>query len=50
MFDAESINAHYRLPDGPDEHADFLKTMIVEKLNHVLTDVCVEGSKDGIQE
>ncbi|KAH1056733.1 hypothetical protein J1N35_034798 [Gossypium stocksii] len=45
LFDVKSINAQYGLFDGPDEHTDLLKTMTIEELNHVLTDVYVEGTK-----
>ncbi|KAH1107522.1 hypothetical protein J1N35_011290 [Gossypium stocksii] len=43
LFDADSINAQYESLEGIDEHTDFVKIMTVENLNHMLTDVCVEG-------
>ncbi|KAK5825557.1 hypothetical protein PVK06_020406 [Gossypium arboreum] len=45
LFDSDSINAKYSLFDGPDEHADFVKIMTAKRLNHMLTDNYVEGTK-----
>lgn len=45
LFDVDSINVQYRFFDGLDEHIDFVKSITVEKLNHVLTNACVVGKK-----
>ncbi|XP_016681318.1 uncharacterized protein [Gossypium hirsutum] len=43
LFDEDSINEQYGLPEGIDEHSEFVKAMTIEGLNPVLTDLCVEG-------
>jgi len=45
LFNVNSINAKYKLSDGPDKHTDFDKTIKVEKLNNLPTDFCVEDTK-----
>ncbi|KAH1129870.1 hypothetical protein J1N35_001248 [Gossypium stocksii] len=45
LFDEYSINAKYGLPEGLDEHFQFVMTITVEELNQVLEDLCVEGTK-----
>ncbi|KAK5812582.1 hypothetical protein PVK06_028017 [Gossypium arboreum] len=42
LFDEDLINAQYGLSEGPNKHADFVKTVSPERLAQVLTDVCVE--------
>ncbi|KAH1039232.1 hypothetical protein J1N35_040975 [Gossypium stocksii] len=43
LFDADLTNVQYGLPEGSDEHSQFVKTMMIEVLNQVLTDLYVEG-------
>ncbi|KAH1091673.1 hypothetical protein J1N35_018930, partial [Gossypium stocksii] len=40
-----SINAHYNLPEGPDEHSEFTSKITTEQLQHVLQDLCIDGTK-----
>ncbi|KAH1114094.1 hypothetical protein J1N35_007472 [Gossypium stocksii] len=43
LFNEDSINVQYGLPEDPDEHSQFIKTITTEGLNQVLTGLCVEG-------
>ncbi|KAH1107542.1 hypothetical protein J1N35_011310 [Gossypium stocksii] len=48
LFDEYSINTQNSLPEGPDEHSQFVKTITTKGLNQVLEDLFMEGTKQTV--